>query len=424
VAIHTIVQVRKLVLLKETWNTSPMAVRVKDKKKIALVLSGGGIKAAAFHIGVCLALKEKGFKFAGGSKEYVQRNFPEDQPMTIRSYVGSSAGAFVSAILSAGYSLEALVNAFNVGAGQKPHYRDHSLNSLKPIGYKDVFSINGKNIVKSLPLSLLRKSFVSGGVETLIKDRFKMNGLFTTDAVEGYLQQQALSHNDFKQLGVDLFIVGTQLNHTRKAIFGAFKETTKTRNLMFVDYAKISQAVAASISLPPIFAPYGIPTPEGKTMYFFDGEIRDTLSTHVAADHGADLVIASYSVQPYHYTEDVGSLSSFGIPAILNQALYQVIQQKIDRHIQHQADISAIYKSIDGYFKAQRLPDEHREKILEIVRSRVNYKPEVDYLYIHPRAQNYEMFFADHFSLNPQILEKIVRVGFKSAISKLRQLDL
>ena len=32
------------------------AMKLKNKSKIGLVLSGGGIKAAAFHIGVCLAL--------------------------------------------------------------------------------------------------------------------------------------------------------------------------------------------------------------------------------------------------------------------------------------------------------------------------------------------------------------------------------
>ncbi len=42
-------------------------MRLSEKKKIALVLSGGGVKAAAFHIGVCLAPREKGFHFAGGN---------------------------------------------------------------------------------------------------------------------------------------------------------------------------------------------------------------------------------------------------------------------------------------------------------------------------------------------------------------------
>lgn len=401
-----------------------MTARIRNKKRVALVLSGGGIKAAAFHIGVCLALKEKGFKFAGGTKDFVQKNFPEDSPLTIRTYVGSSAGAFVSAILSAGYSLEALVSAFEVGLGQTRHFPHHSLGHLKPLGYKDLFAVNGTNILKSIPMSLLKKSLLSGGLESLVKDRFKVNGLFTAKNIERYLREYALSHNDFDQLGVNLYVVGTQLNHTRKVIFGNFPESHKNRTTKYINYAQISEAVAASVSLPPVFAPYGITTPKGKELFFFDGEIRDTLSTHIAADHGADLVISSYSVQPYHYTDEVGSLHKFGIPVILNQALYQVIQQKIDRHIQHQADIRAIYNAIDGYFKVNNLAEEHREKILEILKSRVGYKPSVDYLYIHPSPQNYEMFFADHFSLSPAVLSQIVKFGFKSAIQQLRTLDL
>lgn len=134
-----------------------MAIKIKEKKKIALVLSGGGIKAAAFHTGVCLALQEKGFKFAGGTKEEVARKYPEGDPMTIRLYVGSSAGAFVSSILSAGYSLEALVNAFQMGVGQKAYYSEHGLQKLKPLGYRDIFALNGFNLLSALPLSLLKK---------------------------------------------------------------------------------------------------------------------------------------------------------------------------------------------------------------------------------------------------------------------------
>lgn len=403
-----------------------MTLKLRDKKKIGLVLSGGGIKAAAFHIGVCLALREKGFRFAGGTKEQVKRNFPADDPMTIRLYVGSSAGSFVASALSAGYSLDALVNAFEMG-DKKPSsdHNDHSLGHLKSFSYKDMFAINSSNILRSLPLGVLRRSVLTGGLETLIKDRFTMNGFFTAHGIERYLREYALSHNEFRQLGVELFIIGTQLNHTRKAIFGNFPENVKTKTLMYVNYAKISEAVAASVSLPPMFAPFGLKRPEdGKEIFFFDGEIRDSLSTHVASDNGADLIIGSYSYQPYHFTPEIGSLHNFGIPVILNQALYQVIQQKIDRHIQYKNDIGAIYSSIEGYFRQNNLPEEHKERILKIIRDRVNYKPEVDYIYISPRPQNHEMFFADHFSLNRNVLEKIVRAGFKSAINQLRNYDL
>lgn len=402
-----------------------MAIRFDKKKKVGLVLSGGGIKAAAFHIGVCLALKEKGFRFAGGSKAQVQHNFPDDDPSIIKLYVGSSAGSFVASILASGYSIESLINAFQLGSngrGQEALY--DTQQSIKPIGYSDLFRVNGRNILKSIPLSLLKRAIMDGGFESLLKSKFKVNGFFTTKNLERYLDQNVLDQNDFASLGVGLYIVSTQLNHTRKVIFGDFPETSKTSRVMYANFAKISQAVAASTALPPVFAPYGIKRSDGKELFFFDGEIRDTLSTHVAVDHGADLVIASYSVQPYHYTPEIGSLSDFGIPAILNQALYQVIEQKIDRHITHQADIKAIHSSIDAYCKQNQLPMEHRDRILDIIAQRTRFNPNVDYIYINPRNQDYEMFFADHFSLNPRILEMIVRIGFKSAISALRRHNL
>ena len=401
-----------------------MKRKIQSKKKVGLVLSGGGIKAAAFHIGVCIALREKGFRFAGGTKQEVERNFPDDDPMTIRLYVGSSAGSFVAAALAAGYSLEALMAAFTMKSSVAGKSDDHSLGHLRPFTYKELFTVNGSNILKSLPFGVLRRTLSADGLESLLKDRFKMNGFFTTKGMEKYLREYALSHNEFRQLGVNLFIIGTQLNHSRKVIFGDFEESSKTRTLKYINYAKVSEAIAASISLPPVFAPYGITRPDGRELFFFDGEIRDSLSTHVAADHGADLIISSYSYQPYHFTEAIGSLHNFGIPVLLNQALYQVIQQKIDRHIQHKSDAKSLYRALQGYFREHSIPDEHQEQILGLVRERLQFKPEVDYVYISPRPQNHEMFFADHFSLNPQLLEKIVRIGFKSAINQLKHFDL
>lgn len=353
----------------------------------------------------------------------MRRNFPDSDHKTIRLYVGSSAGAFVSAILSAGYSLEALINAFTIGSGLSPRFRDeHSFDSLRPIRYRDIFSLNGRGFLKAVPRSLLSRSTISGGLEALLKERFKMNGLFTTKALEKYLRQYALSHNEFSQLGVELFIVGTQLNHSRKTIFGPFSESKKSSDIKWIHTASISDAVAASTSLPPVFAPYPIKNSAGKELFFFDGEIRDTLSTHVATDFDADLVIASYSVQPYHYNSEIGSLDKFGIPVILNQALYQVIEQKINRHIQNQTNNKLIYQNIDLYCRNNNIADDDREKLLDIVCRQTGFKPNVDSIYIHPRPQNHEMFFADHFNLNPQVLEQIVRIGFRSGLHSLRHL--
>jgi len=47
-----------------------------------------------------------------------------------------------------------------------------------------------------------------------------------------------------------------------------------------------------------------------------------------------------------------------------------VIQQKIAKHIQNQADIRNIYNSVDGYCKQAKIPDEQREMLLQIIRER------------------------------------------------------
>lgn len=393
---------------------------IHKKKKIGLVLSGGGIKAAAFHIGVCLALKEKGFKFAGGQKELARHSFPEGDPLTIRLYVGSSAGAFVCAVLAAGYDVESLVNAFQIGSGQKPEFDPHDLKSMKPIGYRHIFAVSGHSLLNIIPESLLSRSLITGGIEALLKKGFKINGFFSTRGIERYLRKYLFVDNEFSRLGVELYIVATQLNHTRKAIFGNYEKSWKTKSTKYINYATISESVAASIALPPVFSPYVVKNEQQKPIHYYDGEIRETLSSHIAADYGCDLVISSYSVQPYHFNKEIGSLHQFGIPVILNQALYQVIQQKISKHIEWQHNLDQIYTGIDSYFKKHSLPAEHRDKVLGIIRDRVKYNPDVDYIYIHPRPQNYQMFFVDHFSLNPTILEQIVRFGFKSAVNTLR----
>lgn len=399
-------------------------MNIHKKKKIGLVLSGGGIKAAAFHIGVCLALKEKGFRFAGGSRDAVRHKNPDDTPMTIRLYVGSSAGAFVSAILAAGYDPESLVNAFQIGSGRKPEFDPHDLASLKPIGYRHIFAMSGHSLLNMLPESFLSKSLITGGLETLLKRGFKVNGFFSSKGIERYLRKYAFVENDFSRLGVELYIIATQLNHTRKAIFGNFPKSTKTPSTKYINYATISESVAASVSLPPVFSPYPIKNENQKPIHYYDGEIRETLSSHVAADHGCDLVISSYSVQPYHFNDEIGSLHKFGIPVILNQALYQVIHQKITKHIEWQKSLENIYQSMEKAFQKFNLPEDQREQLLDIIKTKSDYKPGVDSIYIHPRPENYQMFFVDHFSLNSEILEQIVKIGFKSTLHTLRQYGL
>lgn len=404
-------------------------VRLSEKKKIALVLSGGGVKAAAFHIGVCLALREKGFKFAGGTSSGDRIDFV-GKPLTFNLYVGSSAGSVLATFLASGHSIDSIIEAFTRGAGLETLTRskdqDDDRARLKPITYRDIFALNigAASMLRLVPRMFRKRLNVSGGLESLFKELFKINGVFSTRNLEHYLRKHVYPENDFTKLAAELYIVATQLNHSRKAVFGPYPETSKTKEIKYCNYAKVSEAVAASAALPPFFAPYGIRNEKGKEIFYFDGEIRDTLSTHVAADQGADLVIASYSIQPYHFNSEMGSLNDYGMPLIFNQALYQVVQQKIEAHIRHQQNVSGMIKSVQGYMREQGLGENHIEKLTDILTSKTGFNPAVDYIYIHPTPHDYEFFFYDHFSLNPKVLTGIVRTGFKSAMNTLRAYNL
>ena len=402
-------------------------MRLSDKKKPSLVLSGGGVKAAAFHIGVCLALREKGFKFAGGSPSKVLNDFTSDT-MTFKTYVGSSAGSIIASLLASGFSVESLIEAFAVGAGEGIRNRRwiNKGKKLKPLTYRDVFALNMSSSHPSrlLPNIFKKKPLVSGGIEVLLKQGFKVNGVFSTRNIERYLRENVVEDNHFSSLGVQLFIIATQLNHSRKVVFGDFENTTKDNSIKYANYAKISDAVAASTSLPPAFAPYSIPNQKGKDLFFFDGEIRDTLSTHVPYDFGSDLIIASYSIQPYHFNKEIGSLSEFGMPAIINQALYQLVEQKISTHRKHISQLKTLINAVNGYLKEIDLPEDQREKLIDILLSKTDFKPDVDTIYIHPNPQDYKFFFYDHFSLNPTILAKIIQKGFRAAMDTLRHYNV
>ena len=75
-----------------------------------------------------------------------------------------------------------------------------------------------------------------------LKKGFTLNGIFNTNGIERYLRKYVLDENDFSRLGVELYIVATQLNQSRKTIFGPFLETTKSETIRQVGYTKISEA--------------------------------------------------------------------------------------------------------------------------------------------------------------------------------------
>jgi len=389
---------------------------LKGKRKIAFVASGGAVKAACFHVGVCLALQEKGFHFSGGVKNGERVDHPQN---SIEIYVGSSAGAIITSLLAQGYSVDELIETFKREKGKK---------SKISLSYTDIFRFATPRIFRQIRHFFSSDTKVAhGGLEAFLKNYFTINTIFTTSGVEKFLRKKTLKTNNFNDLCVEQYIVATQLDSSGKTIFGpkslSEKGFSEEHSCDYYTKTPISIAAAASASLPPFYQPYPV-RKNGKHVYYYDGEIKKTLSTHVAKDAGADLIIASYTHQPYHYTKAVGSLIDYGMPTILIQAVYQSIEQKIKTAKKMHEDKVLVIDTVNSFFKSHGISDEKRKELCDILAHKLDYKEDLDYIFIHPHPHDYKFFFSDHFSLSPQVMEQTVRSGFKSAVRILKDYSL
>ncbi len=384
----------------------------------SLVLSGGGIKAAAFHIGVALALQIKGFSI--GNNQDINEN-----PLAFKRYIGTSAGSVIATFFAAGFSVEDIIFAFTQGKHNLDILDLKNLepnHKLTPIKYKNVFSIN---LATPSPFTWIPSLFSNdtiswNGIESLLKKTFKINGFFSTKGLGDYFRTVVLNSKstNFQDLAADLFIVATYLNQPKKAIFSKYtlndgiKSMRKDTN--YITSVDVATAITASTALPLIFAPIKI-----NDELFFDGEIRDSLSSHIALEQNSDLVIVSYSMQPYGMNKEFGSLDTYGLPVILNQALYQMIQHKIVNHIDSKDKLRELFDSLEETL-LKTMTKADAKKTLKFFEKKFFPDRNTKILYINPSSQDYEMFSADHFSLKPKVLNKIITVGFKAAMNSLR----
>ena len=176
----------------------------------------------------------------------------------------------------------------------------------------------------------------------------------------------------------------------------------------------VSDAAAASMSIPAFYAPFPIYNPKTKEIdHYIDGEVRDTLSSHAAVDNGCEVVICSWTHSPYHFTKEVGSLSNYGIPAIALQAIYLLVQKKIVSSRTRTENAGHLMDALNEYFKDQKAPEQFRKDILAIVEKKLNYNSKVKFIDIYPQNHNHEMFFSANFSLSTSSTAKVVKLAYR-----------
>ena len=382
-------------------------------KKTALVLSGGVVKAAAWHLGVALALENVGY-ILKSNKNSSDTDFVPKRALEIDTYVGSSAGSMISVFLAAGFTPQEIING---ALGLKQ-------SRMKKITYKHMF-----NLAKRIPKDKRSDSFAPLSefpkvLQAILKPFASFPGFFSTDGVRKYLLDYVLEEDSFESFIPDLFIVGTQLDHSRKVIFSKYNYPNPTRDNTSVYYTgtKVSEAAAASMSLPPFYVPYPIENPyTGKTDYYIDGEIRETLSTHVAEDNNCEVIISSWTHTPLHYQEEIGSLVNYGIPQIGIQAIYLLIQKKIVTARSKRLTGLDIIDSVSSYMKDNNFDKVHIRNIQDLLEQKLNVKKNVKLIDIAPDHDDYKFFMSNSFSLSPKNAAHSVRAGYKKTMQVLGQ---
>jgi predicted acylesterase/phospholipase RssA len=380
-------------------------IDISKKQKVAFVCSGGAVKAAAFHVGVAMALEQKGFRFLSGTRDSNLEGETRDPSRTVQVYVGSSAGSLVTTFLAQGGKLKELLASFR---------EETSVQAIPGLKYWEML------------FPRVRSRF-----EIFSFDNFLLNMLrsrtiqspFSTQGIARYLRNNVIKTDRFSDLEADLFVVATELNQSRKVVFGKYKSAPQEPHLEYRNDVSVSDACAASMALPPIYHPYSIQI-DGVRRDYFDGEIREPLSAHVARDTACDLIICSYTHQPIRVLPNKPSLADRGIQQVTLQAIYQSIEQKIQSARGTRAREKALIDRVRRFFKDKELPMNLAEELIEELEARMTFKANVDYIYIRPKASDHEMFLLPHFSLRRAKTERIARTGFLAAMSSIRGLNI
>lgn len=249
-------------LLEEKIQTLEKTKAVKLKKnkvniKIGLALSGGGAKGLA-HVGVLKVLEEQNIKI-----DYI---------------TGTSMGAVVAALYSAGYT---------------PDQIENILLDINWNGY-----ISGELDSKKVPLEKkLGNQKYAASVRYDKEFNFSLpKGFGSTEMI--YLRLKKLlanvdNINDFDKLPIPLRIVTTDLN-TGKAVA--------------LSHGDLARAITASVAIPTILDPVEI---DGSL--YVDGLISRNLPVEDVIAMGADIVIAS------DVGNEVKDNKDYNILSVMNQ---------------------------------------------------------------------------------------------------------
>lgn len=340
---------------------------VYSQGKTALVLAGGGLTGAVYEIGALRAIDDL----------LIDRTVND-----FDIYVGTSAGALVSAFIASGVSPETMLQVI-----------DGTYADSISIERRHIFSMNWAEYLQwgtRLPVKLVGawshylRHFNDMTVFDLLWSLSEAlpAGLYDGRGIEHFIRNGLASlnySNEFIDSPKDLYIIATDLDTGERAVFGNG----------YHEEASISEAVAASSAMPLIYKPVCIGDHE-----YIDGGIRGTASIDLAIEMGATLVVCINPLVPFDnqtheslaiLDKEGGHLSDKGIQSVANQMLRIMLHSGLHYHV-------------------KQLRRAH---------------PDVDIILIEPSPEDYQMFFSNIMRYSARL--EVARHGFESVTIDLAE---
>ncbi len=269
-------------------------VAARQVGKVALAASGGGITGIYFEVGALKCIEDC---LTPGIRAFDM-------------FFGISAGAVVTSILSAGYTVEELMAAIAHHPGGRIPPLDFQLFRLTHLNLRDmVVRVGAATDIfwhASYELAWHRKlpSF-----NDLVLDYSSLVGPpFRSDEFEQMLRrilERSPARNDFRRLPRPLFIGASDQDARRHVVFGAAGR----------EAVPISVAVQGSLSVNPAFSAVEI-----DERYYEDGAVTRTSNFVEAIDRGADLVFILDPFVPY-VSQVVGTAHRRGVLYNIDQGI-------------------------------------------------------------------------------------------------------
>jgi NTE family protein len=263
----------------------------RERPKRGLALAGGGVIGGMYEVGALAALDE---------------GLPGFRANEFDVYVGSSAGAVVSALLA---NQIRPVDLFQI----LDEEREDPLNFHRgSVYHKGSFGIAARNFLQ-LVWAVGKKAITKYRLEwpdiLARSDTDMPAGFFSLGPLEAYVREAFAARglsNSFQDCPRRLMIPAIDLDRAERVVFGAGR---------FTDIP-ISQAIAASSAIPGFFEPFRI----GGCDYV-DGDVGHTGHADLAVDAGATVIVVINPAVPLRIgSSQESEVRRRGMYAVMEQA--------------------------------------------------------------------------------------------------------